>query len=385
MPAIRRIFHLGVCVWCAALLGGCAEDVILPVDAVCGNSKLEGPEECDVESPGCQQCTVVQGWTCTEATCKTTCGDEIVAGGEQCDPPDGISCDSSCRSGDKAEACDMTGYWITRETDFSVDDVLNQIQTSSAWYAYRIAQTGDTYAVEQSLACGIQASGTADINLTAGGVRGLLYKNPQHTQPRQGSFVEQDGECVFEMDRQYNVRGAEKRFLPEDFSTNPDLESLPPLPYEDNPERKKGEPFGEHLDGAVDDDGDGLPGILFVISGNANGARNVVQRDWDRYFTDEDISIPTHAIEFQARCEFDNQENILVVTGCPLLGCGVLLAGSVPAPNRKNRVTFRYLGKELSDPRVSEVVVADMLADEMSDLETCKNVREALPHDRSKE
>ncbi|MFH1109898.1 MAG: S8 family serine peptidase, partial [Planctomycetota bacterium] len=54
---------------------------------VCGNGIVEPGEECDPPN----------GTTCN-ATCQfVTCGDGVVEGNEQCDPPDGLFCDSTCQ------------------------------------------------------------------------------------------------------------------------------------------------------------------------------------------------------------------------------------------------------------------------------------------------
>ena len=207
------------------------------------------------------------------------------------------------------------------------------------------------------------------------------------------------------MDRNYMVRGADRKmFLPSDFLSKPELSTLVPLPHEDNPIK----PTSTHLtDGANDDDGDGEPGILYQISGSAGGTRSVVQRDWNEYSML--APIPTNAIEFVARCDFDNQENILHVAQCPPLGCKLLLAGSHHAQDHTDRVTFRYLGKNLSDPRVKAVIVGELkggqaangsdggsgpdggnardggLGSKDRDMQTCVNVRAALPHDPRKQ
>jgi len=364
---------------------GCAKDVILPVAQVCGNLKQEGTEECDLASEGCVQCKVAKGFTCNDETCTATCGDSVVAGDEECDPPDGIQCDSECRAGEKTEVCDMTGYWVVRQTDFSVDDVLSQVQTSSNWYVFHLTQTDTAFQVDQAIFCGIHVSGSATVDLTLGGIRGLMWFNPQDkdTPPprsaRKGTFSAMGDGCNFAMDRNYMVRGADASLLPTDFLAKPDLATLPPLPHEDDPEH----PTGTNLDGAVDSDGDGHPGVAFQITGNANAVRNVAQRDWNEYSTPPGKPIAANSIEFTADCTFDNQENILVVSRCPLIGCGILLASSTPAKNLQDRVTFRYLGKDLTEPRVARVIVADLKTDEDSDLQTCENVRNTLVHDSS--
>lgn len=359
----------------------------MPVDAVCGDLQKSGSEECDVASAGCVECRVAKGFTCTENECATVCGDGITVSGEECDPPNGISCDSSCHTGQKNEACNMAGFWVVRQTDFSIDTVLSQVQTSTNWYVFELVQDGDGFFVQNGLNCGIKVTGSANADLTEAGVRGLIHLNPQDKdapaprKPRQGRFAALADGCSFSMDRNYMVRGGDQAaLLPADFTSKPELSSLPPLPYEDTPDK----PTGAHLAGATDEDGDGHPGVLFRVSGNASGNRSVVQRDWNEYSTDADTHIPTNAIEFVARVQFDNQENILYVDQCPLVGCGILLAGSHPAQNLRDRVTFQYLGKGLNEPRVARVLAGALKQDLEADLKTCANARAALPHDPSK-
>ena len=93
----------------------------------------------------------------------------------------------------------------------------------------------------------------------------------------------------------------------------------------------------------------------------------------------------THAFEFVARGTFNNQESIMHVSECPVLGCGVLLGKSVPAQNLAHRMTFRYLGKSASEPRVAAVLAGEPRVNVDDDLRTCENVRAALPHDPTKE
>ena len=193
------------------------------------------------------------------------------------------------------------------------------------------------------------------------------------------------------MDRNYMVRGADPpMFLPSpvNFLLKPDLASLVPLPHEDDPIH----PTSAHLnDGATDEDGDGDPGVAFQIGGSTSGIRSVVQRDWNEYSTPADVHIPTHAIEFTARSTFDNQENILHVKDCPPAGCRILLAGSERAEDLPDRVTFRYLGKDLDEPRVKRVLAGALKENTDGgggldiDMQTCTNARLDLPHDASKQ
>ncbi len=385
--SIRRTAFLGAG---ALLVAACAHDRILPVSAVCGDGKKEGNEECDLDSVGCVECRVAAGFTCNDTECSPICGDGLKVGDEECDPPNGVTCDSSCNAATKAEACDMTGYWIARQTTFSIDSVLGQVQTTSNWHAYHMTQTGTSFDVDASAHCGLHITGSATVDLTDGGIRGEIWRNsegpvtsadggaPPH-DARQGTFAAAGSNCGFSMDRFYYVRGLEESFLPADFTAKPALATLSALPFETDPEH----PTGANAAGALDTDGDGFLGVAFQISGNASGVRNVVQRDWAEYADSSDHTIPQNAIEFTAGAGFDNQENVLHVSRCPLVGCGILLAGSVPASNLEHRVTFRYLGKALTDPRVAAVFVADLRSSIDDDLATCKNVMAALPHDAS--
>ena len=170
---------------------GCAHDVILPVTSLCGDGKKTGTEECDVPtSVGCVNCRVVAGFTCTEDACTSTCGDGIQVAGEECDSTDRTQCDSSCHSGTKPEACDMTGYWIVRETNFSRDTVFVDVQTSSNWYVFHLVQSGDSFHVEEAINCGIRVTGSVTVELTEAAVRGLLRRNPRtKTFRRRGCRV----------------------------------------------------------------------------------------------------------------------------------------------------------------------------------------------------
>ena len=374
-----------------ALLGlttGCATDRVLPVGSECGNFVKEATEECDLESAGCADCRVASGWQCNDTTCQTICGDGVVVGDEQCEPADGLTCDSACRSGTKTEDCDITGYWVVRETAFNIDHVISQVQTSSNWSMFKLVQSGEVFHVDKALGCGVVVSGTATVQLTEGGLRSVVHSNPQDTDapapraPRQGRFVATAAGCAISMDRHYVVRGAEEaRFLPADFLAKPVLDTLTPLPREADPQN----PTGEHAAGALDNDGDGHPGLAWRISGTATGVRNVAMREWYEYFTGPTASIPKRALEFVADTAYANQENILHVSRCPPLGCGLLIAGSHPAGDLRHRVRFLYLGKDLADPRVSRVVTRELKEDIEADLQTCVNVRATLPHDPAKQ
>ncbi|MEZ4375792.1 MAG: DUF4215 domain-containing protein [Polyangiaceae bacterium] len=382
----RRLFHLGgalvCCVLATGLVSACAEDTILEVDHVCGNGEVEVSETCDNDSEGCVDCQIAAGWECPDNACHSVCGDGIQVGDEECDSEDRTQCDSACQSGTRTTGCDMTGYWITRQTDFSIDRVLNGLQTSTNWYVYKISQSGSTFTIDENIFCGIRVSGSVDVVLPEIGVKALMYRNSQDQTntvqgPRQGEAVAAGDSCTFSLERWYFLRGldfdADPPFAPADFSTNAELGTLRAMPTPDTP------------DGAVDTDGDGHLGMRWEVTGNASGVRHTVMRDWNEYSPDPEFPIGPNQIEFTSYSKFDNQEVIFETEGCPPIGCGVLEALSDPSKTHKGRVTFRYLGANLDDPRVAAIVGSPLHMDEAEDLATCARVRDALPHKDSKD
>jgi len=374
----RLLLALG---WASAI--GCAHDRILPVTSVCGDGVVTGSEECDTTSPGCTSCHVTDGWQCTDDTCTPICGDGKVQGGEQCDPPDGTSCNESCELVSRPVGCNLTGYFAVKQTNYSRDTIVNQVQTSSNWYFYRFSQSGSTFQVDQALTCGIHVTGTVDVSLDDGGLAALLYANRQDGKgahgPRRGTFVPtaSGNGCELSFDRWYMVRGVdEPTFLPADFAAHPDLASLPPLPKPVDPLTP-----AASIPGATDPDGDGLLGLALHLSGNLQGLRSVAQRDWNEVSTAPDAPIAENAGEFTATSVFDSQESVLSVTQCQPAICSLLLAGGVPARDIPGRVKFRYLGQSLSDPAVAAIAASAPGDDVNADLQTCKNVRAAMPHE----
>jgi hypothetical protein len=197
-------------------------------------------------------------------------------------------------------------------------------------------------------------------------------------QRRTGRWLISGERCSLDLERTYFARGLEDTFLPTAGPPWPDVSALPPLPTEQNPT------------GASDDDGDGVPGIAFVVSRGASGVRNVAQRDYVEYFTDPSETDPKYQIvpdvlELDVRARFDNEESIIEVSQCPPVGCGPLRAGSRPAADLDQRVRMRYLGLELDEPRVQAVVTRLPREDLEADFATCEGVRTELPHDPSSE
>ena len=53
---------------------------------------------------------------------------------------------------------------------------------------------------------------------------------------------------------------------------------------------------------------------------------------------------------------------------------------SVPAPDLKGQITFRYLGQTLDEPAAAEIIAGPLGEDLDADFDTCARVLEALPH-----
>ncbi len=372
---MRRARAVSLLPIAALVLASCAKDTVLPDDtseAVCGDGIIAPTEECDGTFDGCNACRVVPGWQCNGNDCHPLCGDGIVGDGP------------SCANARKAEACDMTGYWIARETTFARDTVLNDIQTTSAWYVYHASQSGDQFQIEESIWCGVHVTGSATVDPTAATFRGLLYRNDMGKSgkhgPRRGTFKAQGSGCAFAIDRFYNVRGLNDAQLPTDFLEKPDLSTLSPMPEEPDPLN----PTGQNLGGTDDPDQDGLPGAGYRITGIASGIRSAAQRDLAEYATKPGGEVAANAVLFSAPGFFDLQETILRVSDCGL-SCGLVAARAFVAKDRTPRTTLRFLGRTLDGPTAKAIIKGPLRADPSTDLATCAIVRTALPHDPSKQ
>jgi hypothetical protein len=361
---------------------------VLPGKRNCGNGVREPEEQCDVDSPGCVSCKEARGYRCRDNVCNEFCGDGIVVGGEECDPPDGKACDTSCRkSVAREEPCSLAGHWILRQTDFSVASVGTKgLQASTNWFYWEVEQDGDKWAVKNGLFCGIVVTGSVNVRLADSSTRALMHENFQGASNthggRTGTMREEGEGCYLDTSRFYFVRGGSDALLPANFADAPALETLPPLPSSnDLYDASKGGDLAQ----ATDPENDGIPGVNYEVTGLVNGVRSVTQRDWSEYATDATHAIAQFAPEFVARSDFRNQEKILHVTCAAGGQCPLLEAGSQPSLDKPGRVLFRYIGGSLDAARASGIVVGTPGEDEVMDFETCKNIQKQIPHDPSSE
>jgi hypothetical protein len=368
-----RDLVLAAAVVSSLAVAACASDVVLPDDApasVCGNGIVEAGEACDVDSPGCVDCQVAAGWTCNNNVCIQPCGDGIVGDGPNCDNPR------------RDTACDMTGYWVAKEKDYTCDSIFHQPQTSSNWYLYHFTQTGNDFVVDQELDCGVHVTGSATVDYTPGSAKFVLYANAMDgsgSHPaRHGTSQAGDGGCDVTFDRWYEIRGAVDSFLPADFTTLPPLASLPALPAVSDPINSPDDPQGGPQ-GATDPDGDGFLGMAYQTTGIVTGVRDSVQRQWKQYATTTGTSVPASAVQLTMPGGFDLQEDILHVSQCGT-GCGLLTTGAAPSTH-PGEVTMQFIGKTLTGSRVAAIVLGVPRKDVSTDLQTCQNVQQVLPHD----
>ncbi len=356
-----------------AAMPACAHDTVLQdttQEAVCGDGIVESGEACDTKSAGCYACGVVPGWTCAGSACSPICGDGVVG--------TGASCDGAHRD----TACDLTGFWAVRETDYERDMVLQNVQTSTNWYLYEIAQqTGDAFDIVASMDCGVHVSGSVTVDYAPASLRAMLHANPEDGTGthgvRHGKSVAAAGGCAVSLDRWYFTRALDASFLPADFSTAPDLSSLPPIPGVSDPVNGVDDPPG-----VTDPDGDGFRGLAFAVTGFVSGIRDEAQRIWKQYADLPGAPSPANALTFAVPGALDVQLQVLHVGQCGT-ACALLKAGAVVATDIQPRATFSFIGRTLGGARTATVVVNRPGANPDDDLTTCANVRLMLPHDPS--
>jgi hypothetical protein len=272
----------------------------------------------------------------------------------------------------------MTGYWSVSETDYTCDDVFHQPQTSSNWYLYHLTQTGDDFTVDAELDCGVHVTGSVTVDYTPPALDAIMYLNQMDGTgshaARHGTSKATAGGCAVTLDRWYKVRGTDETYLPADFTAAPALSSLPALPTVSDPLAGSDPPGG----GATDPDGDGFGGIAFQITGIVNGVRDSAQRDWKQYAT-TGTPVVAAALTFDVPGAFDLQESILHVWQCGT-ACGLLTTGAT-ASTAPGKITFSFVGKTLGSTRVAAVVAGTPRKNLQTDLATCQNVQQALPHE----
>jgi hypothetical protein len=390
-----------------AVLGaqlGCEQDEVLPnraVTSMCGDGVVGPGEQCDTTSPGCVNCQISPEWTCPNNMCSVNCDDPgVVAAGGSCA---------------RTEACNMTGYWAVRETDYtnpsgmcSPQMVTTQCEMSTQWYLYHVTQApgASRYSIDTALDCGIHVTGLATVDYTPDTEAYLMYRSgidvdvdgSRHA-PRQGTAEEISGGCHMSLDRFFFIRGATNvPYLPASYDNDASLPpavtaswlGAPPLPaqppnIQDNIAYATNIPDGSINTNGVGDGGVVYPGAAFAISGTLNGIRHSAQRDYKGYAATSPIA--SSALSFTFPGNYSLQESVLSVTNCTVKGstvlCGILAAVADPALEVPPSVTFSFIGTSLTSTRTASVIVGVPKKVYVDDLATCSNIRLILPHDGS--
>jgi hypothetical protein len=273
----------------------------------------------------------------------------------------------------------MTGYWASRETNYTRDAIVSSVQTSSNWFLFRFEQKGDDFHVVESLDCGVHVTGTVTVDSTPGTLRSSLYANRMDgggsRRARRGTSKTTGAGCEMTLERWYKVRGVTDAYLPANFDTRPTLASLTPLPVVNDPVNATGNP-----EGTEDPDGDGIPGTSYRITGFVSGTRNSAQRDWKEYATAPGAPAPSGALVFSIPGAFELEESVLRVTDCGGT-CGLIASAARSAQDIPGRLALSFIGRTLGTPRVDAVVAGTPRANIDDDLSTCANIRQLLPHE----
>jgi hypothetical protein len=256
--------------------------------------------------------------------------------------------------------CDFNGIWIGKQVTVSEAEGIPLPQSSNNWYYLEFKQNGTDVEVSKHFDCGIEVRGSATVTVSPATVTALIQHNQQ--TGRKATLKKEGGKCAFDGARFWSIRGAdEMRFIPNEARDSQDsidqVAAAKPLPNK------------MMTAGAEDTENDGKLGVAFVVKGIIMGTRNAVQRDWTRWFTEPDFEITPSTDwkqDLKIRADFDNEENVLDPAD------GLITAGSMPSARAKHILRLRFLGRDKSDPRVSQIV-------KPKDLDTCFAIQDALP------
>lgn len=253
-------------------------------------------------------------------------------------------------------SCDLNGIWIGRQNTES--EALFFPQFANNWYYIELAQSGDQVVVSKHFDCGIKVLGTVNVELSPGTMRALMQHNFQ--AGRKGTVTKQaDGTCALQIDRFWSVRGvSEAAYVPSPRNRDVSIAQL-------NTEN----PLPSDTAKSEDWDQDGRHGTAWNVVGIASGQRHSAQRDWTRWFTAPDYTIPAgndFTADLLLRAEFSNEEKVYEADN------ETLRATSTPKAGAPHTVTLRFLGRTKQDARAAALVKPD-------DFETCLAIQAALP------
>lgn len=264
-------------------------------------------------------------------------------------PPGGASDgpDEFAQFAQPAGPCDLTGRWAVHGVTFTTaDNILAPgAQKTSAWSYVEIEQVGDELTITHDVPCGLLVSGDAKVVLLPGALATIQQRTA--TTGRMGTSVEDGSSCQLSLERLYTMMSAGPFdvltggiALPGRVEGNPALDSFTPLKASD----------------AEDWDGDGKPGLRFVITDSpiGSGWRDAIQRSWSEI----DGSFAHDASDFMVPIIWDFEDLVLDYSD---------IFFAAEAVVRREPHVARYL-------RVGPEIVG------VDDAATCANVREVMPH-----
>ncbi|MDD9934063.1 MAG: hypothetical protein OXT09_10685 [Myxococcales bacterium] len=271
--------------------------------------------------------------------------------------------------------CDVSGLWAVRM--MTVVQALGLEQCGNLYHYMELAQDGTDVTVVDHLSCGIEGRGSSTSSFSDATVLGLMRASSQIG--RRGTMQKTaDGSCRFEMEPYWFVLGADETlFAPDPRNADLTLASV----QSSNPMPPPPAPGVVNLDvpGVIDIENDGFPGAAFVVTGAISGKRHAAQRGVHSWLTNDRYRI-TPATDWiddiEVRADYIGEDLTYHVEGDPLLWAGALPVRDAASA----RVTMRFLGRDATDARVAEMVVsADPEADPDGAVQTCANIRAALP------
>ena len=250
-------------------------------------------------------------------------------------------------SGGGVGNCDLTGTWAVKGVTFTTADnpLAPGAQKTTAWALIEISQDGDNFTVTDDLPCGIKTSGDADVTMRGPNneVAPPMYQEKSQTTGRNGTSIDNGGQCDVTFERLYSVLGGNSGTItpPGRVDGNPALGTFPTLTVND----------------AEDWDQDSNPGLTYIITNSpvGSGTRYAIQRAWNEMIG----PVAHNANEFMIPIGWDFDDLVIEASS--------LFFGS-EASVRQSPHTAQY----------RRVVRGDL--EGANDQETCTNVRNLLPH-----
>lgn len=250
--------------------------------------------------------------------------------------------------------CDLSGLWMVQRVLFTQPNspLAPGTQKVSSWDLFEVAQDGDDVTFVDHLFAGIVTTGDARVHNPDATI--LALQQQLDETGRRGTFKRTAEGCELTLERVYNVMGASPiefyrggvAVAPGRIDGNPGLAMLEPMPT------NGGNP------GADDWDGDGRPGIQFVITDSplGSGVRHETQRDWHEMRG----TVEPGADEFQVPVTWDFEETVIESSN-PFFGVVAVTKKGAPHTAIWKRADDSVYGTDGA--------------------ETAKNVQAVLPHE----